>query len=74
MYDTTLHGMGDILRTFVVNPLEFSQQNRSFRFVLHVCEFVELLCHGNFGPAKILVRGTKIPGKLVRPDHFSLKI
>ena len=43
MYDTTLHGMGDILRTFVVNPLEFPQQNRSFRFVLHVCEFVELL-------------------------------
>ena len=34
----------------------------------------ELHCHGNFGPAKILVRGTKIPGKLVRPDHFSLKI
>ena len=31
-------------------------------------------CHENFGPAKILVRGTKIPGKLVRPDHFSLKI
>ena len=24
------------------------------------------VCHGNFGPAKILVRGTKIRGKLVR--------
>ena len=35
---------------------------------------VRVFCHGNFGPAKILVRGTKIPGKLVRPDHFSLKI
>ena len=23
-------------------------------------------CHGNFGPPKSLVRGTKIPGKLVR--------
>ena len=24
------------------------------------------ICHGNFGPPKILVRGTKISGKLVR--------
>ena len=31
-------------------------------------------CHGNFGPAKKLVRGTKIPGIMVRPDHFPLKI
>ena len=30
MYDTTLHGMEDILRTFVVNLLEFPQQNRRF--------------------------------------------
>jgi len=30
-------------------------------------------CHGNFGPAKKLVRGTKIPGIMVRPDHFPLK-
>jgi len=32
-----------------------------------------LVCHGNFGPAKKLVRGTKIPGIMVRPDHFPLK-
>ena len=25
-----------------------------------------VVCHGNFGPQKILVRGTKIPRKLVR--------
>ena len=30
-------------------------------------------CHGNFGPAKILVRGTKIPGKSVPPDQNILK-
>ena len=30
-------------------------------------------CHGNFGPAKKLVRGTKIPGIMVRPDHFPMK-
>ena len=30
-------------------------------------------CHGNFGPAKKVVWGTKIPGNMVRPDHFSLK-
>ena len=30
-----------------------------------------LFCHGNFGPPKILVRGTKIPGKLVAGPLFS---
>ena len=30
-------------------------------------------CHGNFGPGKKLVRGTKVPGKMVRPDHFPPK-
>ena len=32
-----------------------------------------MACHGNFGPAKKLVRGTKIPGIMVRQDHFPLK-
>ena len=27
------------------------------------------ICHGNFGPAKILVRGTKIPEKFGPPDY-----
>ena len=30
-------------------------------------------CHGNFGPTKKVVRGTKIPGKMVCLDHFPLK-
>ena len=34
---------------------------------------LELTCHGNFGPAKKLVRRTNIPGKMARADHFSLK-
>ena len=33
-----------------------------------------LFCHGNFGPAEKLVRGTKMSGILVRADHFFLKI
>ena len=33
-----------------------------------------MICHGNFGPAEKLVRGTKISGILVRADHFFLKI
>ena len=36
------------------------------------CNLV-MYCHGNFGPAKILVRGTKIPGKSVPPDQNILK-
>ena len=40
--------------------------------VLLMC--VCVWCHGNFGPAKILVRGTKIPGKLVRRTIFFPKI
>ena len=36
-------------------------------------QWEQWLCHGNFGPAKILVRGTKIPGKVVPPDRNSLK-
>ena len=32
------------------------------------------VCHGNFGPAEKLVRGTKISGISVRADHFFLKI
>ena len=28
------------------------------------------LCHGNFGPAKKLVRGTNILGEMVRPSLF----
>ena len=35
---------------------------------------MELTCNGNFGPAKILVRGTKIPGKFGPPDYYFLKI
>ena len=35
---------------------------------------VVVFCHGNFGPAKILVWGTKIPGIMVRLDHFPWKI
>ena len=30
------------------------------------------VCHGNFGPAKILVRGTKIP-KIGPPDRIFAK-
>ena len=33
-----------------------------------------LYCHGNFGPAEKLVRGTKISGISVQADHFFLKI
>ena len=33
---------------------------------IEVMYFTTKTCHGNFGPPKILVRGTKIPGKLVR--------
>ena len=33
-----------------------------------------LACHGNFGPAKKLVRGTIISGISVRANHFFLKI
>ena len=50
------------------------QLNDQIHVQMNVHWNVQLNCHGNFGPAKILVRGTKIPGKLVRPDHFSLKI
>ena len=32
-----------------------------------------VICHGNFGPAKILVRGTKIPGKFGPPDYYFQK-
>ena len=38
------------------NPLKERRKTESHKVV----------CHGNFGPPKILVRGTKIPGKLVR--------
>ena len=34
---------------------------------------LQLYCHGNFGPAKILVRGTKIPGKFGPPDYYFQK-
>ena len=34
----------------------------------------EEACHRNFGPAKILVRGTKIPGKFGPPDYYFQKI
>ena len=35
---------------------------------------LEMSCHGNFGLAKILVRGTKIPGKFGPPDYYFQKI
>ena len=35
--------------------------------------FAQKVSKGNFGPAKILVRGTKIPGKSVPPDQNILK-
>ena len=35
---------------------------------------ISFSCHGNFGPAEKLVRGTKISGISVRADHFYLKI
>ena len=48
--------------------LNINSQNLLVGKVKHV-----LYCHGNFSPAKKLVRGTNIPGKLVRLDHFCLK-
>ena len=33
-----------------------------------------ICCHGNFGPAKILVWGTKIPGKFGPPDYYFQKM
>ena len=48
--------------------LNINSQNLLVGKVKHV-----LYCHGNFGPAKKLVWGTNIPGKLVRLDHFCLK-
>ena len=32
------------------------------------------VCHGNFGPPKILVRGIKNSWKIGPPDHYFLKI
>ena len=32
-----------------------------------------MACHGNFGPAKILARGTKIPGKFGPLDYYFLE-
>ena len=33
-----------------------------------------ICCHGNFGPAKILVWGNKIPGKFGPPDYYFQKM
>ena len=38
------------------------------------CNRLEKYCHGNFGSAKILVWGTKIPGKFGPPDYYFQKI
>ena len=51
-----------------------SKKEEVYRVAAQVKEEVgDVACHGNFGPAKKLVRGTKIPGIMVRPDHFPLK-
>ena len=47
-----------------MRPLASTAKNDKLMSVYTtLCQWV---CHGNFGPPKFFVRGTKIPGKLVR--------
>ena len=54
--------------------LAFVQSYSQSRARLMFVTTLGMDCHGNFGLAKIVVRGAKIPGKFGPPDYYFQKI